>query len=380
LTDHQPSIATPLDRAKVRDLLDRAQREIDEGNLPSCQVALARGGELEVFESLGDATDDSRYVVFSCTKAFVAGAMWTLIGDGAVDVRKRVADYIPEFASNGKDVVTVEQVMLHTSGFPHAPLGPPDWFTRQGRVEAFARWRLNWEPGTAYEYHATSAHWVLAEIIERVTDTDYRDVVQRRVTDPAGLPRVLGIPEAEQQGIAAFENRGTPPSPDALEAALGIRELPVTEVTDEALMMITRPENCALGIPGGGGVMRAADLALYYQAIISDDGTIWDPAILADVTGNVRNTFIDPMTGTPTRRTLGLVTAGDDGLAAVRGFGHTTSPRAFGHGGAAGQIAWGDPATGLSFGFCTNGNDLDLLRQWRRGVALSSRAGATVAS
>ncbi|MGZ8764025.1 MAG: serine hydrolase, partial [Acidimicrobiia bacterium] len=222
--------------------------------------------------------------------------------------------------------------------------------------------------------------WVLAEIIERVTGTDFRDVVQQRVTDPAGLPRVLGIPEAEQDGIVAFENRGEPPSPDALEAALGIRELPVTEVTDDALMMITRPENRALGIPGGGGVMRAADLALYYQAIIHDDGAIWDPAVLADATGNVRNTFVDPMMGTPTRRTLGLVTAGDDGLAAVRGFGHTTSPRAFGHGGAAGQIAWGDPETGLSFAFCTNGNDLDLLRQWRRGVALSSRAGATVPS
>ena len=62
------------------------EREVDEGNLPSCQVALARHGELEVFETLGDATDDSRYVVFSCTKAFVAGAMWALIGDGAVDV------------------------------------------------------------------------------------------------------------------------------------------------------------------------------------------------------------------------------------------------------------------------------------------------------
>ena len=378
MTAKTPLDRKPLDRKKVRDLLDRARREVDDGNLPSCQVALARGGELEVFETFGDASDDSRYVVFSCTKAFVAGAMWALIGDGAVDERDRVVDHIPEFAPNGKDVITVEQVMLHTSGFPHAPLGPPDWFTRAGRVARFAQWRLNWEPGTAYEYHPTSAHWVLAEIIERVTGTDYRDVVQQRVTDPAGLPRVLGIPESEQAGITDFVLRGEPSSPDALEAAIGIRELPVGEVTDETLMMICQPENRALGVPGAGGVMRAADLALYYQAIIHDDGTIWDPAVLADATGNVRNTFVDPMVRTPTSRTLGLVTAGDDGLAAVRGFGHTTSARAFGHGGAAGQIAWGDPESGLSFGYCTNGNDLDVLRQWRRGVALSSRAGATV--
>lgn len=367
---------TGLDKKKVRELLDRARRDVDEGVLPSCQVALALAGELEVFEAFGDATTDSRYCVFSCTKAFVAGAVWALIGDGAIDVRKRVVDYIPEFGTNGKDAITVEQVMLHTSGFPHAPLGPPDWYDRDGRVAAFARWRLNWEPGTAYEYHATSAHWVLAEIIERVTEASYLDVVAERVTDPAGLPRVLGIPEDDQEDVVALELRGEPPSPDELEAALGIRELPVTEVTDEALLQFNRPATRALGVPGGGGVMRARDLAQYYQAILGDDGRIWDPAVLADATTNVRNVFPDPLTATPALRTLGLVTAGDDGRATIRGFGHTNSPRAFGHGGAAGQIGWADPESGLSFGYTTNGDDLDLLRMWRRGIGLSSRAAS----
>jgi CubicO group peptidase (beta-lactamase class C family) len=62
--------------------------------------------------------------------------------------------------------------MLHTAGFPHAPLGPPAWDTREGRLAAFGRWSLNWEPGSTYEYHATSAHWVLAEIIDRVTGSN----------------------------------------------------------------------------------------------------------------------------------------------------------------------------------------------------------------
>ena len=58
--------------------------------------------------------------------------------------------------------------MLHTGGFPHAPLGPPRWNTSKERRAAFAQWRLNWEPGTRYEYHPTSAHWVLAEIMNEV--------------------------------------------------------------------------------------------------------------------------------------------------------------------------------------------------------------------
>ena len=129
----------PLDASKVDALLARARREVDDGLLPSCQIALALDGELVAFETFGDATPDTRYNVFSCTKAFVAGAVWALIGDGLVDVQQPVIAYVPEFGTNGKDVITVEQVMLHTAGFPHAPLGPPDWDTREGRLEAFAQ-------------------------------------------------------------------------------------------------------------------------------------------------------------------------------------------------------------------------------------------------
>ena len=181
-----------LDTTAIDGLIARARREVDEGLLPSAQVALAYDGELVMSETFGDATPDTRYVVYSATKAFVAGAMWALIGDGLVDVQTRVDGYIPGFGTNGKDVITVEQVMLHTSGFPLAPLPPLEGATSEGRCARFADWRLNWEPGTKYQYHPTSAHWVLAEIIERVTGQDYRDVVQARVTDPAGLPKVLG--------------------------------------------------------------------------------------------------------------------------------------------------------------------------------------------
>src|ERR687897_683848 len=106
----------PLHKDKVDDLLARARREVDEGLLPSCQVALGYQGELVAFETFGDATDDNRYSIFSATKPFVAAVMWQLIGDGRVDVGTKVAEVIPEFATNGKDVITIEQGMLHTSG------------------------------------------------------------------------------------------------------------------------------------------------------------------------------------------------------------------------------------------------------------------------
>lgn len=364
-----------IDHDAVRRLLERARRDVDDGLLPSAQIALARDGELIAFETYGEATHESRYVVYSATKAFVAAAVWALIGDGLVDVGRPVAAYVPEFASNGKDGVTVEQVMLHTSGFPTAPLRPIDGDTSAGRTEAFARWRLNWEPGSTWEYHPTSAHWVLAEIVERVTGADFRDVVQQRVTDPAGVPRVLGdVPHR----AAPLQLVGEPASRDELMAVFGVPQLDVGEVTDELLLSFDEPALQRVGVPGAGGVMRAADLALFYQAVLHNPGEMWRPDVHADVTGRVRNTLPERLTGLPANRTLGLIQAGDDGQSHLRGMGRTVSPLTVGHNGAKGQIAWGDPATGLSLGYCTNGLDRNEVRTPRRTTAISSLAAVCV--
>ena len=360
-----------IDASAVHALLDRARREVDAGLLPSCQIALAFEGELVASETFGDAGDDTRYVVYSATKAFVAGAMWALIGDGLIDTQTPVVTYVPEFGTNGKDVVTVEHVMLHTAGFPQAPLAVLEGDTSAGRGAAFARWRLDWEPGRAYQYHPSSAHWVLAEIIERVTGEDFRDVVEQRVTQPAGLPRVLGDVAGS---VAELVTVGEPAPPDELEAAFGVRELDVGEVTTEALLSFNEPAIRRVGMPGGGGVMRARDLALFYQAVLHNPGEMWKPDVLEDARTNVRNRLPDRITGVPANRTLGLIQAGDDGFSHMRGLGRTASPATIGHNGARGQIAWGDPVSGLSLGYCTNGLDEHAAREPRRTTAISSLA------
>lgn len=369
---------------KLDQLAARARREIESGLLPSCQYALAVDGEVVVAETLGDATPNDRYVIFSATKAPVVATFWTLMQDGDVDITLPVREYVPEFMAEGDPgrggTVTVEQVLLHTSGFPHAPLGPPAWDTREGRLARMRQWRCNWEPGTRFEYHATSGHWVLAEIIERLTGQDHRTAVTDRVLAPHGLARLrVGVPEVDQGDVKELVATGEPPTADELEALFGVRELPTTEVTEEALLGFNRPGTRAVGVPGGGGVSDATDLARFYQALLRNPEGVWDEDLLADVTGNVRNTFADPVLGHPIRRTLGLCTAGDDGFSANRGFGRTASPRTFGHNGAGGQIAWADPATGLSFAYLTNGIDAHPIRQAKRGVALSSIAATCVA-
>jgi CubicO group peptidase (beta-lactamase class C family) len=364
------------DPAALDVLVQRARRDVDDGLLPSCQVAVALDGELVLYETIGDAPagDDTRYCIFSCTKPLVASAVWLLMGEGAIDPAMKVVELFPEFGANGKDIVTIEQVLLHTSGFPHAPMSPDVALDRTSRVERMASWRLNWEPGTRFEYHATSAHWVLAELITRVSGIDYRDFIDQRVTGPLGLPRLLGpTGDAAVHGIAELVVVGEPPA-----------ELPgfdLGEVTDENLLRFNEPAVRTLGVPGGGAFATAHDLALFYQALLHNPGDLWDAHVLRDATSNVRNTFPDPWVSVPVNRTLGLVVCGDDGRGSMRQvpFGKTCSPLAFGHGGAHGQVAWADPATGLSFAYCTNGMDRDLIREARRGVALGSRAAVVTA-
>jgi CubicO group peptidase (beta-lactamase class C family) len=131
-----------------------------------------------------------------------------------------------------------------------------------------------------------------------------------------------------------------------------------------------------VGVPGGGGITTASDYALFYQALLHNRDGLWEPTWLDRAKTDVRNTFVDPMTGVPVRRTIGLCLCGDDGLGPRRGFGHGNSPGTFGHGGAGGQIAWADPESGLSFVYLTNGMDRHVIREGRRGIGLSSRAAA----
>jgi len=368
---------TTLDSTALRDLRDRIRREVDDGRVPSGQLAVGHSGEVVHVECFGDAHDDSRFAVFSCTKAVVAAAVWQLLAEGSLSTDTPVVDLVPDFAAARG--VTVQHLLTHTGGFPFAPLGPPQWDTREARLEQFRSWRLQWQPGERFEYHATTGHWVLAEMIEVVEGRDFREVVRNRVLAPLGIDDFVLGGEAAAGPIEELRLVGNLPTAADIEAAYGIPDVDIEallgEVTPGILVHFNEPSIRVVGIPGGGGTSTAAALVRLYQAFLHDPEGMWDPAVLAEGTARVHCSLPDPMLGHPSNRTLGLVLAGDDGKSHLRGMGHTVSPAAFGHNGAAGQIAWADPATGLSFAFCTSGVELDFLREARRVTAIASRAG-----
>lgn len=381
-----------LDPQKVEALFERAAREVNERLLPSCQIAIARNGKVGAMRTFGEAvqgdavrpaTNDTLYTVFSCTKAIMSAAAWLLIGEGRLDVRERAADIIPEFGTNGKEVVTVEQLFLHTAGFPYAPFAQNEWLDRGKRLERFAQWRLEFPPGSRFFYHPTASFWVIAEIIERRSEMDFRQFVRERIALPLGLRGMhLGLAPELHHRVADLVYVGEPLSPEELHK-LGFPAMPETEVTEQMILGFNTPIVRAAGVPGGGGIMTAAELAMFYQGVMhnrdKDGRPLWKPEVLAEALRPRSGDYTDPYLGHKVNRALGVVIAGDDGMANFRGFGKTNSPAAFGHGGAGGQIGWGDPASGISLAYCTNGFDRNEIRQGRRGVAISSLAAVCAA-
>jgi CubicO group peptidase (beta-lactamase class C family) len=288
-----------------------------------------------------------------------------------------VAEIIPEFGTNGKDAIDVETLMLHAGGFPLAPFATEKWTDRAALLRAFSEWRLNWPVDSQYEYHATSMHWVLSEILERRGGLPWKEFIHERITRPMGLDELyIGCPPGQQHRAADIVYVTPPVEPPG---GWG-------EVTPEAILRFNQPDVRAAGVPGGGGVASAATMALFYQPLVNGGETAGGTRIMKRETiefgtkvrarpHHIELTLklIDPSLNVNTNRALGVVVAGGDGNAVYRGFGRTCSPRAFGHGGAGGQIAWGDPETGISVGYATNGF-VDPLTMGRRITAISSLA------
>lgn len=370
-----------IDSERLEAVFARAKRDVDQGILPSAQVAVGRNGKVAGVRTFGaavrggaeaPATNDTLYFVFSCTKAIVAAAVWLLLEEGRLRLDERVSDIIPEFGTNGKDRITVEQVLLHVAGFPYAEYAPEDWPDRARRQEAFARWTLDWEPDSRFEYHPTSAHWVLAEIICRRTDCDYRAYIKERITGPAGLDEFfLGLPPDLDGRLAEVGFVGEPVEPPG-----GWRG-----VTPEHILGFNEAVVRRAGLPGGGGIGGAGELALFFQVLVNggrsvDGNRILKPETIEFATAvRSKDHHRDPVLDIPVNRGLSIIVAGDDGNAHLRGFGRVASARAFGHGGAGGQIAWGDPETGISVGYCTNGF-VDWMTSARRVTAISSLAAS----
>jgi CubicO group peptidase (beta-lactamase class C family) len=337
-----------LDRIVLDQLRARARQDVEvgleHGGVEGCSFAIGYRGELLWEEGFGAAQADTPILLLSITKTVVESALWLLFARG-LDPETPVIEIIPEFMGGTQPGITVSMIETHLGGFAWHKLDYPYAADRDARLATFAEWRLDRAPGF-YEYHPGNGGWVLAEIIERISRQDYRAFLKQQIFVPLGLAGIRGVslgePASEQERVLLHRNYMSGYTPDPA------RREPMAYGLDTIAGL-------SLGSPGAGGVGTAPGIAKLYQAYLHNPGELWDPSTLADARDRVRVDAPDAA-GRPMRRSLSFVHAGP---AAERYgertfFGANVSDRAFGHQGQGGQIAWADPATGLSFAYLTN--------------------------
>ena len=335
-----------VDPARLELFLSRARLEVDQGILPSVQVAVARHGKLVAFETYGSATNDTKYILQSVGRTVVAATVWKLLGEGLLELDEPIADVIPEFGTNGKHQVTLEHVLTHTAGFPFAPLGYPKMLDHQARLAAFGRWQLDWEPGSRLQFHLTSAAWVIAELVERRTGMPFHEYLRTAIVEPLGLGFILPLP-ADQYHSPVLA------APIAID-----RTSDDDEVDPWGPWYLADPDVLSGGEPSHSLVGSAADIAQLLQAVFYSG--LWDQDTVADA---IRIRRSEAPWG---ERIYG----GSEEIVNVGLFvlvsgtaGWTLTPRTgsastFGHSGAPCQLGFMDPETGTSFAFLTNGYPL----------------------
>src|SRR5690606_31106535 len=174
------------------------------------RYADGEGTELPADERLPMRTD-TIFDMASVSKLFTSIVVMQLVEAGKVELDAPVARYVPEFAENGKEAVTVRQLLTHTSGLPAwLPLWSqyPDV---PSRLRAALTAEPVAEPGTAYEYSDLNLI-ALGVLAERVSGKPLDDLVADGITGPLGMRDTGYNPSPTlRDRIAATEYQSTPP-------------------------------------------------------------------------------------------------------------------------------------------------------------------------
>ncbi|MEU1122639.1 serine hydrolase domain-containing protein [Streptomyces sp. NPDC005899] len=314
------------------------------------QLAVHRDGVRLVDLWAGPGVDgDTLTGVFSVSKGAAYIVVALLVQDGVLDLDRAVSAYWPEFGQAGKERITLRQVLAHQAGV----VGVDEVFTIEeladdrlmaGRLAAQAPY---WTPGTAFGYHGLVIAALLGEVVRRVTGRSLQDWWETRVRRPSGADFFLGLPEELEPRYLPV----TPavPEPGAEEPAQESRRLGEIAFSTVHLPDLSPFPNFrltrALGQGSAGGVASARGVAAAYAATIGAlDGAA---ALLAPDTietfTRIHSEGTDLVGGGESSFALGFQPLGERHPA--------LGADAFGHGGAAGAMAFASPCMSLSYAY-----------------------------
>ena len=316
---------------------------------------------------------DTAQIVRSATKGVAAAALLLLHQRGELDLDAPVGTYWPEYKAAGKERTLVRHVLAHRAGIPvlDRPLTLAEAADPERAAAAVAAQAPVWEPGTDHGYHAHTYSWLTGELIRRVTGRAPGEWIAREIAQPVGADFWLGPP-------AEVDARVGRVGPVTAPEAGGLRTRPkraVAEAYADPASLTLRafgaispapdendPAYRAAALPGSTGVATADGLARIYAALIGEvDGgrRLFTPDTLELARGE-QSAGPDRVLVVNTRFGLGPMLHGS--ASPLLGDG------SFGHPGRGGSLGFADPASGIAFGYVTNG--------FRKSVTADPRAQA----
>lgn len=192
----------PIETRSAIDVL--VTRTLAESLVPSASIAVVKDGQIAYAKAYGlarlepavPATESMRYKIASNSKQMTAAAILRLVEMRKLSLDEKVARFYPELTRASH--ITVRQLLNHTSGYPdyYAPdyllLGMELPVTPRQIVQRWATQRLDFEPGTRYQYSNTG-YVILGQIIEKRTGKPLLDFLRSQFFDRLGMHSVIDV-------------------------------------------------------------------------------------------------------------------------------------------------------------------------------------------
>ncbi len=317
---------------------------------------------------------DTLVNIYSTTKGLAAVALAVLVDEGLLDYDRLVVDYWPEFGANGKDRVTVAQLLSHQAGIPNvdSPLTIEDLYDWNKMVTLLARQKPYWEPGTAAGYHAVTWGYLAGELVTRITGQTLGQYFREKVALPLAADCYIGLPDSEFHRVADLLG----PNRARIQSAPSGTGVKLPELNAQVFSNpVIRPYKDACSpawrraeIAASNGHANARGIARVYAAMANggelDGVRILGPAAIAKSTRQEVGDEVDQVVGSPMRRARGFM------LNTLNAYG--PSPNAFGHAGAGGSTGFADPDNNLGIGYAMNQMHMDGLTMPRSSLLIES--------
>lgn len=159
-------------------------------------------------------TDDTITCIYSSGKSVLALLAAMAVDRGLLSYEEKVSQYWPEFTGDGRENLTLGQILSHQSGLCGfgREMDPALWIDWTGLCARLTEEPPLFAPGSASGYHPQTFGFLVGEVLRRVTGKTPGPLIRDWLSDPFGLSVYCGMSDAEQARTAAMTK--PPMAPD----------------------------------------------------------------------------------------------------------------------------------------------------------------------